>query len=381
MNARGRPVQVHLFRIVAMLFVLLLPAPALAHAVGLSQARYALQDGRLEIDMVLSRSELKGLVPAFAEEETLTQSMLDDHAPELAQSFAEGFLIKNRDAANAAATVPCSVKPKGAALTDGDGVRVVFVGECAAQTVSINVTAIEKLSHGHRQVATVIGGSSAAAQSTELVLFRGNTTIELSRTRVASGISHTAAGAEQQGTSFFGFVRMGVEHILTGYDHLLFVFALLLLGGNFRSLALVITSFTLSHSIALALAVLGVVSPSTRFVEPAIALSIAYVGVENCAFPEAKKRWRLTLLFGFVHGFGFAGALQEISLPAPRIPAALVGFNLGVEAGQLATLAIVLPLILWLRKSEAFRTNGVRALSAGVTGMGIVWFVQRTFFS
>jgi HupE / UreJ protein len=153
----------------------------------------------------------------------------------------------------------------------------------------------------------------------------------------------------------------------------------LLLGGTFRSIGLVITAFTIAHSASLALAVLGVWAPSPKLIEPAIALSIAYMGVENFVVKTPDKRWRLTLIFGFVHGFGFAGALQEISLARARIPAALLGFNLGVEAGQLATLVAVLPLILWLRKNTNFQRYGVRILSAGVVVAGAIWFVQRAF--
>jgi hydrogenase/urease accessory protein HupE len=170
---------------------------------------------------------------------------------------------------------------------------------------------------------------------------------------------------------------MGIEHILTGYDHLLFLFGLILVGGKVRSLIGVVTAFTVGHSISLALATLGVWSPGSSIVEPAIALSIAIVGVENFFLDDASRRWRITLPFGLIHGFGFAGALTEISLPRAKVPAALLGFNLGVEAGQLAVLALVLPLILFAHRSERFRDRGVKALSALIVLAGLVWFVQR----
>jgi len=124
-------------------------------------------------------------------------------------------------------------------------------------------------------------------------------------------------------------VWMGVQHIVTGYDHLAFLLGLLLLGGRVRTLVAILTAFTVAHSITLALAVLRVVSLSPGFVEPAIALSIAYVGVENLFVTDARKRWRITFPFGLLHGFGFAGALTALDLPRAQLPSALFGFNLG----------------------------------------------------
>ena len=114
---------------------------------------------------------------------------------------------------------------------------------------------------------------------------------------------------------------------------------------------------------------------------PAIALSIAYVGIENFFVKDASKRWRITFPFGLIHGFGFAGALQEISMPRADIPYALVLFNLGVEAGQLAVLAVVLPLVLLARRKDQFKLVGVKLMSAGIVAAGVIWFVLRAFVS
>ena len=177
--------------------------------------------------------------------------------------------------------------------------------------------------------------------------------------------------------SWLRFLWMGIEHILTGYDHLVFLFGLVLVGGRLKAIVAVITAFTLAHSITLALATLDVWAPSPRFVEPAIALSIAYVGVENFFVQNAERRWRITFPFGLVHGFGFAGALREIGLPRAQVPEALVLFNLGVETGQLAVLAVLLPLIYWLRRFDWFRGRAVQVLSASVALAGLAWFVHR----
>jgi hydrogenase/urease accessory protein HupE len=170
---------------------------------------------------------------------------------------------------------------------------------------------------------------------------------------------------------------MGVEHILLGFDHLVFLLGLILVGGKWRSLLLVVTAFTVAHSVTLALAALGIWAPSPRIVEPAIALSIAYVGVENYFVKDADGRWRITLPFGLVHGFGFAGALQEVGLPEGDVPKALFLFNVGVELGQLAVLAVTLPLLAAARRRGWLTARGVKAASAAIVLLGVFWFVTR----
>jgi hydrogenase/urease accessory protein HupE len=202
------------------------------------------------------------------------------------------------------------------------------------------------------------------------VTYRGHDTAEALVQRATNSPPDRHVGA-------LGFLRMGVEHILTGYDHLVFLFGLVLVGGRLRSLVAVVTAFTVAHSMTLAIAVLGAWAPPSRVVEPLIALSIAYVGIENFFVKSAENRWRITFPFGLVHGFGFAGALREIALPRTEIPGALVCFNLGVEAGQLAVMAVALPVVLYLRKSSWFSLRGISALSGAVALAGVFWFLER----
>jgi hydrogenase/urease accessory protein HupE len=170
---------------------------------------------------------------------------------------------------------------------------------------------------------------------------------------------------------------MGVEHILTGYDHLLFLFGLVLVASRWKSLLPVVTAFTVAHSLTLGVAVLGLWTPPSRVVEPLIALSIAYVGVENLLLKDAGKRWRITFPFGLIHGFGFASALHELALPSRAIPAALLSFNLGVEAGQLMVLALMIPLVAAVRRMRWLEGARARIPSLGVAAVGAVWFVAR----
>jgi hypothetical protein len=177
--------------------------------------------------------------------------------------------------------------------------------------------------------------------------------------------------------TFAPFVRMGFWHILGGLDHLLFVATLVLAAASWRRLALVITSFTLAHSLALALGALGVAAPAPRAVEPLIALTIVWVAAEAAVRPERGTRLGLTFCFGLVHGFGFAGALSSLGLSRTELLAPLFAFNLGVELGQLLVVAPLFPLVLFLRRSPpAF----LRARLAGCTAIALtasVWLFAR----
>jgi hydrogenase/urease accessory protein HupE len=175
------------------------------------------------------------------------------------------------------------------------------------------------------------------------------------------------------------YFALGVAHILGGIDHLLFLAGLVLIGGRLRHLLAAVSAFTIAHSITLAASVFGMVSAPTSGIEVLIALSVAYVGIENLLSPGASTgRWRLTFAFGLIHGFGFAGALREIGIPLDRSAAALVFFNAGVEAGQLTVLAVALPIILRLRKLQRMRRWGVPALSGALAVVGLLWAVSRT---
>jgi hydrogenase/urease accessory protein HupE len=263
----------------------------------------------------------------------------------------------------------------GAALTEQDGLAIDGRFDCGKQgsAIDVDVALLDDLSHGHRHVARAIG-----ATTRDEVLFKGHSSFSIAPTAGEGTAASAPSTAEQShASSAWAFFKMGIEHILTGYDHLVFLLGLVLLRAKVKELLGVITAFTVAHSITLAIAVLGIFTPSPKFVEPAIALSIAYVGIENFFVKDASKRWRITFPFGLIHGFGFAGALQEINLPSSQIPTALVTFNLGVEAGQLFAMALVLPMVMLIRQKDWFEPRGVRVLSGAVALAGCVWFVIR----
>jgi hypothetical protein len=241
-----------------------------------------------------------------------------------------------------------------------------------------------------------------------------------------------AAAPSLEGTGLGGYVLLGVEHILSGWDHLAFVLALLLLATSLREVAWLVTSFTLAHSITLGLAVLGVLRPDGAAVEALIGYSIALVAAENgwllagrgiavpalataglCALAAlaaagigavpaaallglalfslchfgllaqverpARLRAAVAFAFGLVHGFGFAGVLAEMELPPQRVAHALFGFNAGVELGQLGVVALVWPALRALEMRSPQRAYRLVAEvgSAAICGLGLYWFLER----
>jgi len=179
-----------------------------------------------------------------------------------------------------------------------------------------------------------------------------------------------------------GFVTLGIEHILTGYDHILFLLSLLMLGGSLRSLVKIVTAFTVAHSVTLSLAVLNIVALPSRWVESAIALSIVYVASENVWRGSAslRMRWLVTFGFGLVHGLGFASALQEMHLPQADVAASLVGFNLGVEIAQLAVVALAY-LALDALRNRTWAPSFRQWVSVATALVGVFWFVQRALLT
>jgi len=179
------------------------------------------------------------------------------------------------------------------------------------------------------------------------------------------------------------FVPAGIHHILIGPDHILFLVGLLLLGGGWWSLLRIVTAFTVGHSITLSLAALGILTPPPRIIDPAIALSIIFVGADNLLVGERGRDVRpwIALAFGFVHGFGFANVLRQFGLPREALGWSLFSFNVGVEIGQvLIVAAIASALALVWRRNQVVGHRVAYAGSILVIVAGAYWFVERVFF-
>jgi len=174
------------------------------------------------------------------------------------------------------------------------------------------------------------------------------------------------------------FIELGVEHIFTGYDHLAFLVGLLLLTTRLLSLVKIVTFFTIAHSVTLVLATLGVVTVPSRLIESLIALSIAWVAIENFTGKTLVHRRMVTFGFGLVHGFGFSNVLAGMGLDRSQLAVSLASFNVGVEIGQVLFVAVLFPILLLVGRHR-WKEHVISAASVAIMCLGFYWFVQRAF--
>lgn len=175
---------------------------------------------------------------------------------------------------------------------------------------------------------------------------------------------------------FRGFFSMGLHHLVTGIDHMLFLAALICLSSSLWELTKTVTAFTVGHSLSLLVAALGIATAPASLVEPLIAVSIIYAGLENLWLKDTSGRWKIALGFGLVHGLGFADALTSLRLEGASLAAALTGFNLGVEAGQIAVVALLYPLIRKVASGKG-GPQILRGASIAVSVVATFWFIER----
>ncbi|MEO0455206.1 MAG: HupE/UreJ family protein [Cyanobacteria bacterium P01_A01_bin.114] len=175
---------------------------------------------------------------------------------------------------------------------------------------------------------------------------------------------------------FASFLKLGVEHIFTGYDHILFLVALLLPGGTLFNLLKIVTAFTLAHSLTLSLAVLNIVTLPTALVESLIALSVVHVAIENLWFKRLQHRWGITFILGLIHGLGFANILRELTETQGNLVLSLASFNLGVELGQIGIVIVTFLGLQTLRRYRwSFRVR--QGVSFSLILLGSFWFAER----
>ena len=355
---------------------------ASAHDPGISTAQGQFRATGLEILVGFAPADAEQLLPPEARvsgkwtqaEFVAAQPLLAGLAPQILELRTSGGAI-----------APSETRVE---LAAGDALNFfLFFPLTQPGVVTLRSCQLGALPAGHRQFVIIADehGSTLAKK----LLSAKDDGLEISL-RPAGGAGEVGGGvtvaAEPVETpTFWGFLQLGVEHIWTGYDHLLFLFALLVVCRSFRSIVAIITCFTLAHSITLALATLEVVNLPSRFVEAAIAASIVFVGLENVVRrgEEPKGRWALTFAFGLIHGFGFASVLKDLGVGqgGQGLAMPLFTFNAGVEIGQVVVAACVLPIVWKLRKNEKFLRRGVPALSAAVAAAGLYWFLERTVFS
>lgn len=289
---------------------------------------------------------------------------------------------------------PCTLRSQGhvfAKRSDGDYAALTIEADCGTalqpsaarpiDTLDIRYSLFFDLDAEHEGLLRLVSGEGAASTTVAGVFAVG---------KANQRFGLRTPPLLPQLLSFFG---QGVWHIWIGFDHVLFLLALLLpavlthkdgrwqaqphLGPACRDVVRVVTSFTVAHSITLSLAALGAVSLPSRLVEATIAFSVLLAALNNVWPVIAGRRWLMAFVFGLIHGFGFANVLADLGLPRDSLLLALAGFNLGVEAGQLAIVAVFLPLAFVLRDTVLYRRGLMASGSLLVALLALAWMVER----
>jgi hypothetical protein len=350
-----------------LLFCLLAPAPALAHWSDLAVADVRVNERAAVVTITVPT----GLVKQADDNHDgrLSAEEIERHADELGKQMTGAIQLTSHGEPGLVVVRPSKAAPAGSDLAGADG---------SHSTLELTYSWPHPVTGVTIQYGLFIPGVATARCLATINM--GDLVDNVVFTPASPSFSigeGNGGGVWRQAASFVG---LGIEHILTGYDHCLFLISLLMLGGGLRYVLKVVTAFTLAHSITLSLAVLQIVSLPPRLTESAIALTIVYVAAENFWRKSLDGRWIVTFLFGLIHGFGFASALAETGLPKENLAVSLASFNIGVEIGQLLVVTLAFGL-LGLVRSRSWEPRFRQVVSAGVIGMALFWFVQRAFFT
>jgi hypothetical protein len=347
---------------VVVLALVLLTAPVAAHPVPFSYLDVHLDSGSLTGTLVVHIFDAGHDLPAEPPEQLLDASFLAPRAAGLSELLMSRLHLSNDGRPIALRVVAVD------SLPDRQSIRLQLAGDLSGPPGAVTVAAhLFPYDPQHQTFVNIYEGGRLTQAIVD-----------------ASHQSVAYFSGTRQGTFAVvkKFVPAGIHHILIGPDHLLFLVGLLLLGGSLGRLAAIVTAFTAAHSLTLSLAALNIVTPPARLIEPAIALSIVYVGADNLLVRSGRdvRAW-IAFGFGFIHGFGFASVLREMDLPARALGWSLFSFNLGVEIGQLCVVLVVASLFGWLRsRSQLAGRHLAFAGSIVVIAAGAFWFVQRVFF-
>lgn len=331
-----------------------------AHPPGLSSADFTLTEKGVDANITFALQDIEAFSPMDADGDAdITPAEYDNAKPQIAALIANELQLT----LNQQTVTPVS---QGEVTFDNqNNAHVTLHYKPVATQLNIAVLFLKKLPQGHKQYVTI--KDKEGKTLSEKMLTQADDVIDLTINAPHSSM-------------FKDFLLLGIEHILTGYDHLLFLFALLMVTRNFWSAVGIITFFTIAHSITLGLAGLNFITLPSSVVEPLIAATIIYVGFENFISKEPKGRWLLTFTFGLIHGFGFASVLQEMGISSIEtgILVPLFSFNFGVEIGQILVTSVVLPFIWWLHKQPTIEKYFIPVCSALVCLAGTFWLLQRT---
>lgn len=333
---------------------LLLAAPASAHQSSIAYSQIVVDGRVIDYTVQIASTDLYEAV-GVENDRPVTRDEVRAGRDRLYAYLASHIHIDERGA-------PCLPEPAGLDFLDKSegffaAVHLRFQCPRAVEDATVRYDLFFDLDPRHQGIARIAfgddeGGEQVFRESARTLSLRHDPTV----------LEHVR-----------DYLLLGVEHIFTGYDHIAFLFGLLAVAGihglrrGGRQILGVVTAFTLAHSITLIASALDLFTLPPRLVEPAIALSIGYVGVENLLRPSPRHRFLLTFCFGLVHGFGFASVLREIGLPSKGLLLSLLSFNAGVELGQLAVVAAVLPLLALIAAPGRPRFAEVAVVAAVAT--------------
>lgn len=351
--------QISVFSLLAILWLSNITiVPAAAHWADLAVADVTVAETDAQITLTVPTALI-----AFADDngdETLSQSEFEKYYSQLEQHLSRNIVLTNQvDEPGTFTVTPTMVTQSNDKATHST-FSLQYKWPTSLQGLTIRYSLFSPRLDQVQCLATITRGN----HTRNVVFTPENNTLE---------IDSTLAWHQQ----FLSFLKLGVEHIFTGYDHILFLVALLLPGGNLSQLLKIVTAFTIAHSLTLTLAALDIVALPTALVESIIALSIVYVAAENLWRRRMHHRPWLTFGFGLIHGLGFATILQDLTQNQNNLLLSLTSFNLGVELGQVTVVLLVFYGLRFLQKRR-----GELIIRYGVSGlmvlMGNVWFVERT---
>lgn len=332
-------------------------APALAHWSDLTVADINITDTDAQITLTVPT-----VLVNFADDDgnqTLSQREIETHRPQLEQRLGNNIVLQNQTDTPGQLTLTPAIAQQPEDKITHSTFLLQYEWPTSLEKLTIQYTLFSPELDQSEALATITQGN----RTRNVVFTPENNTIE---------ITDTIPWQQQ----FLSFLKLGVEHIFTGYDHILFLIALLLPGGRLPQLLKIVTAFTIAHSLTLTLAALNIVTLPTAFVESVIALSIVYVAAENLWRKQISHRPWLTFGFGLIHGLGFANILRDLTQSQGNLLLSLASFNLGVELGQISIVLLVFYGLRFLQKRR-----GELALRYGISAlmilMGSVWFAER----
>lgn len=348
----------------AIVFCVGLAGSALAHTPDISTGKIVPKDNRVySVDVGFLATDLEKMF-----QDTMAERAGVDLSADGALEAEIGKFVEKRVAMRDETGRACvaTVAKSGEDPTNQDSALIVLRFDCGGTSGKIFYDATKLLAQqGARgkHLVTLEGTGNAG----ETMLYPADPALDLSKPM------------ETTTQLMWKFLAAGVEHIVTGYDHLCFLFALILWANRLWPVVKIVTAFTISHSITLSLAALNIVTLPSQITEALIAASIIFVAVENFFSRDVDNRWRNTFLFGFIHGFGFASALTEMGVPQGGVVPALAAFNIGVELGQIAIVFAVMPLLFLVDRQTGGKRNEklVYIGSAIIALAGVYWLLER----